>query len=477
MCVNKKRIYNKWTKQWLWVDCGHCPACQQAKANKRLQRIKNASTYGYVPLFVTLTYANVFLPYIDIDDLYADAAVLPIRRDGDVRRVRVPGSFRCGYNMAYRYKDGEKILDVIDCLDKKIFIDDDTLFPRAVGAPRKVGVIYYKDIQDFEKRLAINLKRRYRFEGSYKIFKCAEYGAKNFRPHFHLLVYVPAADVVTFTNAISEAWPYDFKVANKRKVEIAKNASSYVSAYVNRGSDFPSFLENKPFRPKHSFSQGFGLANPQFTLPSFLQAVDRGDLNFTTWSCKHGVREYVDIQYPKYFINRYFIKFKGYSRLDDNTLFDLIQRPLLIYKYGFSLGYVEDDFEKTISSIRIRFHRFLNECNISGSLDDLLYLFAHYYVRVFRVLSSLAYKHMFDDVDDDVGLLECFENLDEVRGFPDFRCNEDLKKKIFAYPEIEDPSFYLRVKRQSRQLSDVFERTCKRKKVTNTAYSEAGMLI
>ena len=420
MCISKKRVYNKWSKTWLWVDCGHCSACQQAKANKRLRRIKNASQFGYVPLFVTLTYANCFIPYIDIVDIKSNAEYLPIRRDSDVRRVRVPGMrYGSRYNMAYRFKGTPKVLNIIDCFERKVFVDDKQFIPRCNGDPGKVGVIYYKDIQNFEKRLAINLKRRFGIFKPYKVFKCAEYGAgaeTHFRPHFHLLIYVPQEDLAAFDCAIREAWPYDFKSANKRKVEIARNASSYVSAYVNRGSDFPEFLENKPFRPKHSFSKGFGLVNPQFTLSSLLESIDRGDLCYIGETRRNGFPEYTTIQYPKYFINRYFFKFKGYSRLNDNQVSDLIRRPLQIYRYGQSLGYVDEDFDKFLSVLRLRYNRFCRDLGYTLPHEDSLMMFADYFVRCFRVQASQAYIHMFDEVTSPRSMLECYENLDEVRG-------------------------------------------------------------
>ena len=69
MCLRKRYIKNVYGKMIL-VKCGCCPACLQEKAIARTNRIKN--TYNadlYIPLFVTLTYKNEFLPYIKLDEL------------------------------------------------------------------------------------------------------------------------------------------------------------------------------------------------------------------------------------------------------------------------------------------------------------------------------------------------------------------------------------------------------------------------
>ena len=46
MCTNQKRVFNKYTKRWMYVNCGHCPACLQQKASYRVQRIKNNDSNG-----------------------------------------------------------------------------------------------------------------------------------------------------------------------------------------------------------------------------------------------------------------------------------------------------------------------------------------------------------------------------------------------------------------------------------------------
>lgn len=52
-----------------YVPCGTCPSCLAAKANKRASLIRSTNPEGTTCYFVTLTYSNDFLPYVDLNEL------------------------------------------------------------------------------------------------------------------------------------------------------------------------------------------------------------------------------------------------------------------------------------------------------------------------------------------------------------------------------------------------------------------------
>ena len=64
MCTNGRWIYNRFSKQKVWVRCGKCDSCKQENAMKRTNRIRMHQRAGYICLFVTLTYTNDFVPYV-----------------------------------------------------------------------------------------------------------------------------------------------------------------------------------------------------------------------------------------------------------------------------------------------------------------------------------------------------------------------------------------------------------------------------
>lgn len=474
MCTNLKRVYCSSVHGFMYVKCGRCPACQAEKANARLRRIMNAAGGSdELVLFVTLTYTNNFLPYIKPSELKTKMDYLNIYRDYEVRKVRKYED----YSQDYKITENKKPIAKIDCFEQKLYYQRERL-PRAHGARNKIGVLYYKDLQDFYKRLERNLFRHYGIVGSdYKRYSVSEYGETYLRPHFHLLLYIKAQDLAKFESAIRESWPFDNQNL-ARQIEIARNASSYVSKYLCRGSDFPKLFENRAFRPKNSFSKGFGLSHTSFTLPSLLKAVDRGSLQYSVLSLRKGCSEVVDLLFPKYFINRYFFKFKRYSRLTFDAFSELISEPCLIDSVGQYLGYTrdseKDDFDDFKRCIRLRFQRFCSESGFRGSTECLLKLFIYYYWRVWIVYNSNIYKLL---VTKSVTLeehLENYDNLDEVRRL-DIKC--DLRPVIDRHPSVSNPNLFVSNIKRTFALEDDYFKHMKRKKVNNHIYRKNGMNI
>lgn len=459
----------------MYVPCGVCPACQMEKANKRLRRIKNSIESGTVSLFITLTYAPKFLPYIRPSELKNNMSELNIYRDYDIRKVRRSDDYAIGYKVYKR----EKPLKTIDCFSEKLFFDEVRL-PRARGSRNKIGVLYFKDIQDFCKRLERNLFRTYGIPGSsYKMFKVSEYGETYYRPHFHVLLHLPSSLLAEFYSSVHASWPFDNQGLD-RQIEVAKSPSTYLSRYVNCGTDFPRFFAHKCFRPKASFSKGFGLANKALSLPSIIASTDRGIGTYHTSVLKDGVQTSIDMFFPRYCLDRYFIKFKGYSRLSFPEILQLIRCPLSIYAIGKRLGYTidestgRDDYRKFIGIIRLRFSRFCRESKIVGRQSDLEYIFAWYYYKVWLVRASTIYRQNFEDIQNDVGLLECYDNLNEVRA-NHTPC--DILSLIVENDHVSDPNLFCKTVSRTVRLESDFYSHLKRKKVSNAAYRAQGMKI
>lgn len=342
MCVYKRWIYNRYTKKHILVKCGHCSACLTEKARHRAGRIKNNVYDGQVSLFCTLTYANDCLPYVLLKDLQNKEKTLKVYRDSKVRRVRVSGD----YKMMYKITPECHVLAEYDMPDD--FYQDDFVYHGAYKRPDVVSVCFYKDIQDFFKRLDINLKRRYGFKGKYSRFACQEYGTKHLRSHFHVVIFCDAVDVQMFKSAINEAWPYDRGYARHRKCELTKGSvANYVASYVNSFSTFHPLLSSHDFRSRCSYSRGFGLAPSDFSIDKILDSAQKGDLCWTFRTLRAKVPTDVTVSVPKYVINRFFPKFKGYSRLSSDQILDVLQFPERIQRYVNILGYSADDVRRT----------------------------------------------------------------------------------------------------------------------------------
>ena len=349
MCTNMRWIVNQYTRKRILVKCGHCPACMVEKAHHRAGRIKNNVYDGELTLFCTLTYANECLPYIKLSDLLECKRELTIYRDSSVRRVRVSGD----YEMKYKVTLGTKELDTVT-MDEDFYKQmDGFTFVAANNKPGCVSVCYYKDIQDFFKRLDINLKRRYGFKGHYSRFACQEYGGKRKRSHFHLAVSCKAVDLQTIQSAICEAWPFDRGKARHRKCELAKGSiANYVADYVNSFAAFHPLLSSHNFRSKCSYSRGYGLAPVDFDVDRICDKASQGRLDWSFETLVQRVPTLVNVSIPKYVINRYFPKFKGYSRLASSQVLDILHNPHELIRYRRILEYSDDDLKREVVKLK-----------------------------------------------------------------------------------------------------------------------------
>lgn len=501
-----KRFYNRWSKAWQYADCGKCPECQQRKANKRTARLKNSQFPGYVDYFVTLTYRNNNIPYIRRSDLYGNKDV-PIYRDYSCRRCRINGN----YQMALKFKKESSPVDYIpfNQLSPYLTTEEIRKLPKLKGQgdSERISVLYYKDLQNFVKRLRINLQRRFGVSKPIYVFQCSEYGPTTFRGHFHVIVSVPKESMVECEHAICASWPYDSESRKRESCELVRStAASYVSSYVNRSSDFPNILSVRCIRPRHSFSREVGFSNWQFALSEILSKIRKGDLRYDVVRNVNGTRVTSSFLLPKYVLDRYFIRFRGYSRLTYGEMRALLTSPESIYtsesylidklglydteRFSFDKSIYDPDFDlirTLIRTINLRYQRFISEfeyladdgSTVVYGLPDNSYsreLFADYYYKVWKVYHSNIYKFQFVDKSTHQ-MLECYYNHEEVHNYKIktdiYVCfssdpSSALHKKLF------DPNNFVCNVAYNQKLTDMFNKCLKRRKTTNSSMSAQG---
>ena len=314
MCTNTRLVHNRFTGKMIRVACGKCPACLQMKAALRANRIRANYKDGQIALFVTLTYDNIFVPYIKRAELGSDR--LNIYRDCTVRY----------YRGKMFVKDSPCILDTFE-LPKYV---DFYGLKDLRGKHGCIGVIFVKDVQDFIKRLRINYQRTYGNQLNLSYFACHEYGGRGYRPHSHLLLYIRQDDEEKVKQCVSSSWSYDCRNPKRLRIEVARNAASYVASYVNSGDNFPSLLQTDFIRQRCHFSQSFGVGLPCFSLTEVLKKAYRGDLSYSRRIVKDGVAQLDSVPLPQYVINRYFPKFKGFTRFTDSQNLILLRFPFLV---------------------------------------------------------------------------------------------------------------------------------------------------
>lgn len=432
MCSNKKWIENFYTGSTVLVNCGHCAACKQEKANKRTTRINLQSKFdvpkGFTTLFITLTYDNDTVPYIlksdyesfvlggnDFIPVYRDYNKFIVRdkdKDGKRRKKKTkkinvsPLAIFSNYDMPnggvdFRtfYNNHCKKIENVDTIryteyrGKKHFFSYDK---------DRVGVIYYHDVQNFIKRYRVNLKRHYKIYESIHFFACSEYGGISKRPHHHLLLHVPERFIEECKNAVAESWPFDnlgISWRFEKQVQIATNAASYVSSYVNCDSSIPFFLQTfRPFKPKHCYSQGYGMGSNLCELSTVLSMSEKRDFSYKRLISFNGVPTICDVPIPAYIVNRYFPKYKGFSRLSPLVSLVLIQDPKRFKEWAYALDYSREDLHKIRVSLVNHYIKYCNLLKLDYSLPVNLYLYAKDFISVHSRYSSFLNRYGYKDL-------------------------------------------------------------------------------
>lgn len=464
----------------------------------RSNRIRYTLGEGEICLFVTLTYSNLFVPYVDLNGIkmsnahYSHAYYnIPVRRLCDGRWNSLGRGFHCSRFEATGSKEPLDYYDVPICFFRSDFnLKENSYAFRPLKNFSKrncYGVCYYPDLQNFYKRLRINLSRIYNYNDKFKAFSCSEYGSTTHRPHFHLLLFIPKEAQSIFRSAIVKSWPYcDYSVLD-RYIEIARDAAGYVSSYVNGHSHLPALLSKSLGRTRHSYSQDFGMSCEAFNLEKILEGIDKCSLQFDSTTIREGRTEFVRVSIPYYVINRYFPKFKGHSRITDDTLYQYlhyiadpgssglqyaryrseidqpIYEPNNLFKH-LGNGYYIPRFAVTFQNAYKRFHA-LTGMNIHD--------YIHWYIRAWRAYAASCLKHSFDDVKEVSDLIDHYDDVGYGRAFHNLIMDTHLPESAFD----NNPNNRLHRRITTYKMTEKYYRMTKQKCITNLAMSEQGHYV
>lgn len=461
MCQNKKYIRNIYSHQNILINCGKCPACLQDKANSRAQRIRNNVQSDKICLFVTLTYDNAGVPFVYRKDIDLGKREITVYRGSSPRRVRINGD----YDVKLRRHFGRVALESV-YLGTHFFDDFESKDYKNIKSlkymPDKVGVCLFKDYQNFQKRLRINLQRKYGFTKSFTSFQCSEYGGFSQRPHFHALFFIPLDAEATFRRAIVESWPFGNFFKAGRFIEVARNPASYLASYVNGGSDLSKFFTNSPFAQKHSYSKMFGISDDIFSLNKILSKIERRDLSY---NIKFGNNEVASVSVPQYVVNRYFPKFKGFSCLTLSERVECITVPKNLY-YKYSLGYSPGDLKKWSTRLNNAF-RYYNSVTGKSIFDYCID-----YNNAWSVLFSNHLKSSFDMIEKISDYKSFYSNGGLVTSQPLRYVTKDSLLFGFRNDMELNPNMMLGNEKRSILLSHMYHLKTKQKYVTNHIMSD-----
>lgn len=483
MCTNCRQIWNPYARRKILVKCGKCDACKQEKACKRSARIRNNVDSSTIALFITLTYTNDYLPYIKKSDITSSAYELPVYRNASCRFVfdRHSGQHRF-VKMSQQDVIGK--VDISSLQDRRL-----GFYHKVTGMPSDcVSVNWFSDFQDFFKRLRINLKRHYNYEKYFSFFQVAEYGGHTYRSHGHGLLFIPREDEAVFRSAIVKSWPYADKSRTAKFIEVARDAASYVSSYVNSHTDVLPLMSLDNFRQKHSSSKNFGCMLECFSLPKILEKINAGDLVYNRRVKFDGKTSVLTLPIPSYILNRYFPKCKGFGWLASHQLRSILLNPA---KVGDVL--TEYDYKSKCNGVDVVSHRVtkldnpiyhftpketykiyvrLENCYKRFHKETGLsrYDYAFYYERCWQVYTSMLERMLHEQ--DDIDYSDFYENNFEVIE------NPAISPTLSNFKDLTiDPNKRKDVVMKTNNFKTLYSRLSKQKNVTNYVMSLKGLEV
>lgn len=232
-CLHPKRIINPYTNESMVVPCGHCQACTLAKNSRYSFQCDLESYSSKHTLFITLTYANRFIPRAT----FVDSLERPFGNDlvdKETGEILGPSDLT--------EEEKERLLN-------KFYLFGDVPYLRKT------------DLQLFFKRLRYYVTKRLPSE-KVRYFAVGEYGPVHFRPHYHILLFLQSDEALQIcSEAVSQAW-----TLGRIDCQVSKGqCSSYVASYVNSSCTLPKVFKISSVCPfcVHSQKLGQGFLNCQ----------------------------------------------------------------------------------------------------------------------------------------------------------------------------------------------------------------------
>ena len=290
-CQNPRTVVNKYTHEPVLVSCGQCPSCVLRRSGIQTNLLTSYSSQFRFVYFVTLTYANCFLPTLQVEivenctDDIADVSCVP-----DINNLDACDSNR--YLFGFRSVPRTASLRLKNSTVERTFKDPEVrfsypMYPKDLltilnkikyPIPNRIPYVCNRDLDLFLKRL-----RSYYPDEKLRYYAVSEYGPTSFRPHWHLLLFSNSERFSkTVLENVSKAWSY-----GRCDASLSRGfAAPYVASYVNSFVALPDFYTQMPkvVRPKSFHSIGFTESN------LFPRTVQITEIDEVADKCLNGVR-------------------------------------------------------------------------------------------------------------------------------------------------------------------------------------------
>ena len=345
----------------IYVPCHKCIQCQLTRKSIDTLNIDLESQYNSkYQDFLTLTYSDSCLPYLDFNylnledvgfvDFFSSAGYLDSFKfglDATNRMPCVPIRFGDRKKKMFNPRTGKYYL-VRDSYYNKPFyssfynlysVKDVVLYnerinkyfekyPSRSRGIRKEGIVpilWKEDLQRFIDRLRLYFKREFGEKARFKYFAVGEYGTESLRPHWHILLFhssvsihraITSCESDNYNKNLSEVWSY----GNIYSEATDGHISDYLSGYVNCHSNLPEVLSPYPQRKFKSIL--FGEVRSLPFVASCLKEKRFRELSLVSVTSKKGIKS--DVSVSSALVSRLLPRFTGYDVKDVNSTFETL---------------------------------------------------------------------------------------------------------------------------------------------------------
>lgn len=280
-CEHPYVVYNKYTRQTVQVQCGHCKACQVRRLKKYLPLICNESSQHKYMYFFTLTYNNDNLPLKDVFKF------IPEKKN-----------YRPEYFQLLRESQ------------------DYVQFCHGL-----LPILDTEDIQKWFKRVRKLLDSR---QVRFRYFVSGDYGETTFRPHYHGLLWFDSSWLAeNIQDVFARTWKVGNQSIGRFEVEPARSKGQYAAAYTQMVADRPAIYAYREFKPKALFSSKPSFGSFWNTVETDRDIVLQGLNAVTVYDNERFV--YKTVPLPASYLRRWFPFIPSFRFLDVHERFAIYQ--------------------------------------------------------------------------------------------------------------------------------------------------------
>ncbi len=269
------------------VSCGKCKQCLVDRQRSKTSVInQHALNFKYC-FFVTLTYNNDNIPLAAPVYLYVDQSEMVELYDIETGEL---------FNTFYQSHKSVQRLVQLQNKSSEYKDNEYVMYAR------------YADCQKFIKRLRKSIKKYTDEKITY--FAVSEYGAKSYRPHFHILFFFDGKELAQiFRKYVSQSWKLGYSYTTLSEGKCA----SYVASYVNSLIDVPKIFKLRSTKARSSHSRFFGVPVIESEFKEIWKNEPSRFVRYFFHADKYGKKSFISPW--RSFNARFFPKCKGYSVL------------------------------------------------------------------------------------------------------------------------------------------------------------------